>query len=116
MRVTSAYPPTKRSRRSSRTASLPYPALCVKTNEAETSEGEADDWWYGYTRERCERIFSRSGFMGESHVHVIANLLQREIVVVDERTSLLSIMHYKLGYKVQKQISMREAKQGASRL
>ena len=83
LRVTSAYPPTKRSRRSSRTASLPYPALCVKTNEAETSEGEADDWWYGYTRERCERIFSRSGFMGESHVHVIANLLQREIAVVD---------------------------------
>ena len=79
--------------------------------EAESSEGITDDWWFGYTLERCERIFATNDSMGEPHVHVISNQLQREIVVVDERGSLLSIMHYKPGYTIQKQISMRYAQE-----
>ena len=50
--------------------------------------------------------------MGEAHVHNFINmLLKREVIVIDVRKRYLAMVHYPLGWEVQRQISMREAKE-----
>ena len=59
---------------------------------------------------RIQNIFDANEFMGEPHLHAMANRRQREIVVLDERgDKYLMIMHYNVGYEVAKQISMHKA-------
>ena len=48
--------------------------------------------------------------MGEVHVHGFATRLKRDVIVVDVRDALLGIHHYRPGYSVQRQISMRTAR------
>ena len=72
-------------------------------------QGSHDVWWVGQTLDSLQGIFDGYGFMNEAHVHGFANRLDREIVVVDVRSELLSMHHYRPGYAPQQQIPMRRA-------
>ena len=67
-------------------------------------------WWEAHSLRRIERIFEKLRFMGEPHVHAFANRYQSDVVVVDVREKGRGIFHYQPGYRVQRQISMRDAR------
>ena len=89
---------------------MTHEAVCgAIPSEATMVQGSHDVWWVGQTLDSLQGIFDGYGFMNEAHVHGFVNRLDREIVVVDVRSELLSMHHYRPGYAPQQQIPMRRA-------
>ena len=79
--------------------------------EAKERKGTNMEWWCGHDHKSVVDIFNQRNFMNEMHVHAFCNRMNRAAIVLDERGAHVAIIHYKLGFVTQKQISMRAALQ-----
>ena len=79
--------------------------------DASTREGNNDEWWFGQSKTKLQKIYDEKGLMNEAHVHGFANVFNCSIVTLDVCQDVLIISEYTPGYAVARQLLLDEAKE-----
>lgn len=68
-----------------------------------------DEWCSGYDLARAQEVYDSNGFMGEPHIHVLANSLDRTFVIADGNGCSFRIIKYAPGWTPSVEMSLTDA-------